>query len=285
MPTMESHGFSFFSVEAFAVPEYSDVMTRSILILGGTADARILAGQLAEDSGCRILLSMAGRTLSPVEQPVPMRSGGFGGAAGLADFIRTEGFDILVDATHPYAARISANAVEAARLANVPLVVLSRPVWPRQPGDTWQSVHTVGQAVTALGTVGRRVFLALGRQELLPFEAAPQHSYLIRSVDPVEPPLRTPDARYITARGPFVTEDEIGMLKENRIEVVISKNSGGSASYGKIEAARWLGLPVIMIERPQQLNDTPTNKVTVPDIATALTAIRHQLSLFENRGE
>lgn len=160
---------------------------------------------------------------SPVEQPVPMRSGGFGGAAGLADFIRTEGFDILVDATHPYAARISANAVEAARLADIPLVVLSRPVWPRQPGDTWQSVHTVGQAVTTLGTTGRRVFLALGRQELLPFEAAPQHSYLIRSVDPVEPPLTAPNARYITARGPFLTEDEIRMLEENRIEVVISK--------------------------------------------------------------
>ena len=282
---MDSHGFSSFSVEASAVPEYSDVMTRSILILGGTADARILAGRLAEDSGYQILLSMAGRTLSPVEQPVPMRSGGFGGAAGLADFIRTEGFDILVDATHPYAARISANAVDAARLADIPLVVLSRPVWPRQPGDTWQSVHTVGQAVTALGTVGRRVFLALGRQELLPFEAAPQHSYLIRSVDPVEPPLTAPNARYITARGPFLTEDEIGMLEENGIEVGISKNSGGSASYGKIEAARRLGLPVIMIERPQQLNDTPANNVTVPDIATALTAIRHQLSLFENRGE
>lgn len=282
---MESHGLSFFSVEALAVPEYSEVMTRSILILGGTADARILAGRLAEDSGYRILLSMAGRTLSPVEQPVSMRTGGFGGAAGLADFIRTEGFDILVDATHPYAARISANAVEAARLADIPLIALSRPVWPRQAGDKWQSVHTVGQAVNALGTAGRRVFLALGRQELLPFEAAPQHSYLIRSVDPVEPPLKAPDARYITARGPFVTEDEIRMLEENRIEVVISKNSGGSASYGKIEAARRLGLPVIMIERPQRLNDTPANNVTVPDIANALTAIRHQLSLFENRGE
>lgn len=228
---------------------------------------------------------MAGRTLSPAQQPVPMRSGGFGGAAGLADFMRTEGFDILVDATHPYAARISANAIEAARFADVPLIVLSRPVWQRQPGDTWQSVHTIGQAVAALGSDGRRVFLALGRQELLPFEAAPQHSYLIRSVDPVEPPLKAPDARYITARGPFLTADEIRMLEENRIEVVISKNSGGSASYGKIEAARQLGLPVIMIERPQQLNATPANNVTVPDIASALTAIRHQLSLFENRGE
>jgi len=260
-------------------------MTRSILILGGTADARILAGRLAEDSGYRILLSMAGRTLSPVEQPVPMRSGGFGGAAGLADFIRSEGFDILVDATHPYAARISANAVEAARLADIPLVALSRPAWQQQPGDRWQSVDTVELAVNALGDESRRVFLALGRQELLPFEAAPRHSYLIRSVDPLEPPLNVPDARYITARGPFALDDEIRMLEDNRIETVVSKNSGGSASYGKIEAARRLGLPVIMIERPQPLGDAPLKGATVPDIASALTAIRHQLSLFENRGE
>ncbi|ADY65714.1 cobalt-precorrin-6A reductase [Agrobacterium tumefaciens] len=260
-------------------------MTRSILILGGTADARILAGKLAVDSGYRILLSMAGRTLSPVEQPVPMRSGGFGGAAGLADFIRTGNFDILVDATHPYAARISANAVEAARLAKVPLVALSRPAWDRQPDDKWQRVDTVEQAVIALGDEGKRVFLALGRQELLPFEAAPQHSYLIRSVDPVEPPLKVPDARYITARGPFALDEEIRMLEENRIGTVVSKNSGGNASYGKIEAARRLGLPVVMIERPPQLNAAILDGANVPDIATALTAIRHQLSLFEKRGE
>jgi precorrin-6A/cobalt-precorrin-6A reductase len=260
-------------------------MTRSILILGGTADARILAGSLAEDSGYRILLSMAGRTLSPVEQPVPMRSGGFGGAVGLADFIRTGGFDILVDATHPYAAKISTNAVEAARLAKVPLVALSRSAWQRQPDDTWHGVDSVEQAVIALGSEGRRVFLALGRQELLPFEAAPQHSYLIRSVDPVEPPLKLPHARYITARGPFALDDEIRMLEENRIETLVSKNSGGSASYGKIEAARRLRLPVIMIERPRKRNDASMNDVTVPDIAAALTAIQHQLSLLEKRGE
>ena len=228
---------------------------------------------------------MAGRTLSPVEQPVPMRSGGFGGAAGLADFIRAEGFDILVDATHPYAARISANAIEAARLAKVPLVALSRAPWQRQSGDRWQSVDSAEQAVTALGHEGKRVFLALGRQELLPFESAPQHGYLIRSVDPVEPPLKVPDARYIAARGPFALDDEIRMLEENRIEAVVSKNSGGSASYGKIEAARQLGLPVIMIERPRQLNDAPLNGATVSDIASALTAISHQLSRLEKRGE
>ncbi|WP_144578340.1 cobalt-precorrin-6A reductase [Agrobacterium sp. DE0009] len=260
-------------------------MTRSILILGGTADARILAGRLAQESGYRILLSMAGRTLSPVEQPVPMRSGGFGGAGGLADFLRSGGFDILVDATHPYAARISANAVEAARFAKVPLVVLSRPAWQRQPGDIWHEVSSVEQAVAAIGSESKRVFLALGRQELLPFEAAPQHHYLIRSVDPVDPPLILPQARYMTARGPFALEDEIRMLAENRIDILVSKNSGGSASYGKIDAARRLGLPVIMIERPQQRSDPSTSAVTVSDIPAALTAIAHHLSLFEERGE
>lgn len=255
-------------------------MTRSILILGGTTDARLLAGKLAEDSGYYILLSMAGRTRTPVKQPVPTRTGGFGGPAGLANFIRAEKFDILVDATHPYAARISRNAAQAAALAEVPLVALDRPAWQKQPGDMWQSVLYTDEAVSMLGTAPRHIFLALGRQELLPFEAAPQHHYLIRSVDPVEPPLHLPNTRYITARGPFALDDEMAMLRDNGIEAVVSKNSGGDASYGKIEAARRLGIPVIMIERPER-PDVPT----VPDIEAALAAIRHQLSLAEKRGE
>ncbi|NWJ23171.1 cobalt-precorrin-6A reductase [Rhizobium sp. RM] len=255
-------------------------MTRSILILGGTTDARLLAGKLAEDSGFRILLSMAGRTRDPVKQPVPTRTGGFGGSAGLAEFIRNEKFDILVDATHPFAARISRNAAEAALLADTPLIALDRPAWRQQQGDRWQRVMTTHDAVTALGATPRHVFLALGRQELLPFEMAPQHSYLVRSVDPVEPPLKLPDIRYITARGPFVLDDEIAMLNDNGIEIVVSKNSGGNASYGKIEAARQLGIPVIMIERPER-----PDVATVPDIDTALAAIRHQFSLAEKRGE
>jgi precorrin-6A/cobalt-precorrin-6A reductase len=255
-------------------------MTHSILILGGTTDARLLAGKLADGSGDRILLSMAGRTREPVAQPVPVRSGGFGGAVGLANFIRENSFDLLVDATHPYAARISANAVEAAVLAAVPLVALERPAWERQAGDTWHSVASIEDAVTALGPHPKRAFLALGRQELLPFEAAPQHRYLIRSVDPVEPPLDLPEARYVTARGPFVLEDEKRMLSDAEIEIVVSKNSGGSASYGKIEAARLLGLPVIMIERPLRANTE-----TVSSIDAALAVIRHHIASLEKRGE
>jgi precorrin-6A/cobalt-precorrin-6A reductase len=255
-------------------------MTRSILILGGTADARILAGKLAEQPGYRLLLSMAGRTRNPVAQPVPMRTGGFGGASGLATFITENRFDLLVDATHPYAARITANAVEAAKLANIALVSLERPAWEKQSGDDWQSVADVESAVAAIGNTCTNAFLALGRQELLPFEAAPQHHYLIRSVDPVEPPLNVPNARYITARGPFAVADETRLLRENHTAFIVCKNSGGTAAYAKIEAARKLGVKVLMIERPAR-----ANTATVPNVNDALAAIRHQLSLLEERGE
>lgn len=239
-----------------------------------------MAGKLAEESGYRLLLSMAGRTRDPVPQPVPMRSGGFGGADGLAAFITENGFDLLVDATHPYAARISTNAAKAAEIANVPLIALERPAWEKRDGDDWQDVANVEAAVNALGPHSEHAFLALGRQELLPFETSPQHHYLIRSVDPVEPPLRVPHASYITARGPFAVEDEIELLRENRIRFIVSKNSGGTAAYAKIEAARKLGISVLMIARPPR----PAG-MTVPTINAALAAIRHQLSLMDERGE
>lgn len=224
-------------------------MKASILILGGTTEARQLAAHLAAE-GFDCLLSLAGRTKTPAAQPVPVRVGGFGGAEGLADFLRAGGFRLLVDATHPYAARISANAAQAAALSGVPVVALRRPGWVPQMGDNWQSVDSVTAAVAALGPAPRRVFLALGRNELLPFERALQHHYLIRSVDPVEPPLAVPQADYFTARGPFVEADERTLLEAQRVEVIVCKNSGGDAAYGKIAAARTLGLPVVMIERP-----------------------------------
>jgi precorrin-6A/cobalt-precorrin-6A reductase len=222
----------------------------SILILGGTTEARQIAGRLAALNRFRLELSLAGRTKTPVEQPVPVRTGGFGGAEGLARYLGENRVALMIDATHPYAAHISANADAAARMADVPLIALRRPGWNREAGDRWQEVDSVEQAVARLGHAPRRAFLALGRQELLPFEAAPQHRYLVRSVDPVEPPLELPDVRYITARGPFAEEDEIALLRDNRIAMIVSKNSGGAASYGKIAAARTLGLDVIMIRRP-----------------------------------
>ena len=225
-------------------------MQHSILILGGTTEARQLAEGLRDTGHFRLELSLAGRTRTPVVQPVPVRVGGFGGAQGLADYLKAQGFNVLIDATHPYAARMSANAAEASLHSGVPLIALRRPGWERQADDLWTEVESVEAAVAALGSQSRRAFLALGRQELLPFEASPQHDYLVRSVDPVEPPLDLPSVRYLTARGPFNEADERALLAENRIEVIVSKNSGGLASYGKIAAARALGLQVVIIRRP-----------------------------------
>jgi len=221
-----------------------------ILILGGTTEARELAGRLAKRTDLEVVVSLAGRTRSPAPQPVPVRSGGFGGAAGLADYLAKEGIDVLVDATHPYADIISANAATAARQAGVPLIVLRRPPWRAVAGDRWSEAADVPDTLRKLGERPRRVFVTLGRTELTPLVTAPQHFYLIRSVDPVEPPLPLPRASYVTDRGPFSAADDRALMSAHAIDAVIAKNSGGVASYGKIAAARALGIEVIMLGRP-----------------------------------
>ena len=222
-----------------------------ILILGGTTEARQLAERLAGAAGLDVTLSLAGRTASPAAQPVPVRVGGFGGAEGLADYLVSERIDALIDATHPYANVISANAAAAARRSGVPFIALRRPPWIAVAGRSLdRSERCRATAVRALGQTPRRVFVALGRNELAPFADAPQHRYLIRSVDPVDPPLPLPHVAYVTARGPFSEADDRALMTEHRIEVVIAKNSGGSATYGKIAAARALGIEVIMLRRP-----------------------------------
>lgn len=254
-------------------------MTHRILILGGTSEARHLAGKLAARADLSLMLSLAGRTESPVAQGVPVRSGGFGGAEGLVAYLRETGTDLLVDATHPYAAQISSNAAQAARLTGVPILALRRPGWVPVEGDRWTLVDTVGDAVQALGAVPRRAFLALGRQEVAAFEAAPQHHYLIRSVDPVIPKLAVPDATYLLARGPFREADERALLLEHRIDVVVSKNSGGEATYGKIAAARVLGIGLVMVRRPV-LPDVPSAK-SVDELAAQ---VDHLLDPVAERG-
>ncbi|MFB9978408.1 cobalt-precorrin-6A reductase [Mesorhizobium kowhaii] len=248
-------------------------MTHRILILGGTTEARQLAGKLAAGADCLVTLSLAGRTESPVAQGVPVRTGGFGGADGLAAHLRETGIDLLIDATHPYAAQISANAAQAARMAGVPVLALRRPGWEPVEGDRWTQVDTTGDAVQALGPAPRHVFLALGRQEVAAFEAAPQHHYLIRSVDPVEPKLAVPDATYLLARGPFRETEERALLEKHRIDAVVSKNSGGEATYGKIAAARAVGIEVVMVRRPA-LPDVPS-----AETVEALAAIVNQFGV------
>ena len=250
-----------------------------ILILGGTAEARALAECLAHRSDLIVTLSLAGRTALPARQPVPVRVGGFGGVEGLADYLRTERVDVLIDVTHPYAGVISANAAHAAQAAGVRLLALRRPSWPSVPGDRWIEVADVAGAVDALGGAPRRVFLAIGRKELAPFMRAPQHYYLIRSVDPVDPPLAVPRAAYVIARGPFSEDHDRALLRAHNIDVVVAKNSGGTGTYGKIAAARLLGLPVIMPARPR-----PPEVSAVETVEDALAWLDHVCAPCADRG-
>ena len=224
-------------------------------------------------------LSLAGRTAAPAALPVPVRSGGFGGAEGLAAYLAAERVAVLVDATHPYAAVMSANAARAAQIAAAPLVAFRRPPWAPVAGDRWTEVADVNAAVQALGAAPRRVFLALGRKEIAPFAQAPQHAYLVRSVDPIDPPLAVPHASYVLARGPFSEAEDRGLLAAHDIDVVVAKNSGGDATYGKIAAARALGISVIVLRRPP-LPDVPS----VATVDAALAFIDHAIAPQTARG-
>lgn len=247
-------------------------MAHRILILGGTTEARELAARLASRGDLAITLSLAGRTASPVAQPVPVRIGGFGGTEGLARHLRDERIRLLIDATHPFAARISANAVVAASMADVPLLTLLRPEWTPVTGDVWSVVDTIPEAVAALGEAPRKVFVTLGRQELRPLEDAPQHNYVIRSVDPVEPRINVPSAEYILDRGPFEEARERALLAAHGIEVILSKNSGGAAAYAKIAAARAQNISVILVRRPAVSGEA------VNDVDAAVAAVAHLLA-------
>ncbi|HEX3349836.1 MAG TPA: cobalt-precorrin-6A reductase [Acetobacteraceae bacterium] len=243
-----------------------------ILLLGGTSEASALARLLAGDARFAPTLSLAGRTRTPALPPIAHRIGGFGGPEGLADYLRVTDTDAIIDATHPFATRISANAAIAAQKTGVPLVRLTRPPWEPQQGDIWIPVDDMSRAAIALGPMPQRVLLTVGRQELAPFRAAPQHHYLIRSVDApgmTELPAR---ADVITARGPFAEADEIALMRERRIEVLVTKNSGAAATAAKLSAARRLGIPVVMIERPPEPVCGRTIIVHTPESARAWLA-------------
>jgi len=254
-------------------------MPHKILILGGTAEARQVAGVLAARGDCDVVLSLAGRIGNPIGQGVPVRIGGFGGVEGLAAYLKETAVGLRIDATHPYAARISANAAYAADEAGVPLLALRRPGWERTDGDRWTEVDDVAGAVRVLGGAPRHVFLTLGRQDVHAFEAAPQHYYLMRSVDPVEPPLALPNLETILARGPFETADELALLERRGIDALVSKNSGGAATYGKIAAARALGIEVVMVRRPA-LPEVPS----APTVHELIAMAGHWLGPVAARG-
>lgn len=219
-----------------------------ILLLGGTTEASALARLLA-GAGLDAVFSYAGRTAAPVGQPLPLRIGGFGGAEGLADYLRAEPISHVIDATHPFAAQMSRNAIAACAATGTPLLALQRPAWSAGPGDRWTHVPDIAAAAAALPDQPARVFLAIGKQNLDAFAGRPHH-YLLRLVDPPEGPLPVPDAEAVIARGPFTVEGDKALLRAHSITHLVAKNSGGAGAEAKLIAARALHLPVIMIDRP-----------------------------------
>jgi precorrin-6A/cobalt-precorrin-6A reductase len=230
---------------------------RHLLILGGTGEARALAGKAVAQLGerLRVTTSLAGRTRDFAWPAGELRRGGFGGAEGLAAYLREARIDLVVDATHPFAARISASALAACRSLSVPLLGLSRPPWARQAGDRWIEVPNADAAARAVMDLGRRAFLTIGRGELASFARAGEVHFLIRLVEPVEapPPLRS--FELIFGRGPFTEESERLIMTRHRIDVLVAKASGGAATGAKLAAARSLGTPVVLLRRPEQNAD------------------------------
>ncbi|MFJ6526888.1 cobalt-precorrin-6A reductase [Streptomyces longwoodensis] len=240
-------------------------MSPHVLILGGTTEARELAAVLAARPGVRVTTSLAGRVSRPGALDGEVRTGGFGGAGGLAAWIRDQDVAAVVDATHPFAAGITANAARAAAATGIPLVVLRRPGWSPGPGDRWHDVPSLEAAAALLPSLGRRALLTTGRLGLATFAHVRDVHFVVRSVEPPEPPLPS-DTRLVLARGPFTLADELALLRTHRVDVLVTKDSGGAATSPKLAAARTLGLPVVVVRRPA----LPDDVTAVPDVASAV---------------
>ena len=221
----------------------------NVLVLGGTTEASALAAELARHA-IAATLSYAGRVRNPRAQPVAVRVGGFGGAQGLADYLRVNAVTHLVDATHPFAATMSGNAVRAAAMAGLPLIALTRPAWAPVAGDRWHTVADIDAAVIALAGPARRIMLATGRMHVEAFAAQPQHHYLLRFVDAPDVAPALPHHTLVVDRGPFDVAGDVRLMRDHAIDVVVSKNAGGSGAEAKLVAARQLSVPIIMIDRP-----------------------------------
>ncbi|MFD9729035.1 cobalt-precorrin-6A reductase [Streptomyces sp. NPDC059072] len=222
---------------------------RHVLILGGTTEARRLAAALVDAGAGRVTTSLAGRVGSPVLPPGETRIGGFGGPAGLAEWIAAHRVTHLVDATHPFAERMSFNAAKAAALSGIPLLALRRPGWTPEPGDAWTFTDSLAEAAALLPSLGSRAFLTTGRMGLHTFAHLTETWFLVRSVDPPDAPA-PPRLEVVLARGPFTLDDERELLARHRIDVLVTKDSGGSATAPKLTAAREAGIPVLMVARP-----------------------------------
>lgn len=208
-------------------------------------------GLLAAHTEIKTILSLAGRTKNPILPQINHRIGGFGGVNGLADYIKKQGITALICATHPFARKMPFNALEAAKIANIPLLYLLRPAWKKQTGDSWLEVKNHKEAIYALGINAKNIFLTVGRLEIDEYQTAPQHFYVVRSIDEItKNPLK--NVIYITDRPPFSVENEHNIMRKHKIDFLITKNSGGFATEAKLTAARELNIPVILINRPNR---------------------------------
>ncbi|SDQ44427.1 cobalt-precorrin-6A reductase [Actinopolyspora saharensis] len=245
-------------------------MGARVLVLGGTAQARLLANQLNE-LGVPVVSSLAGRVRAPKLPAGEVRTGGFGGPAGMAEYLRDRGVTALVDATHPFAARISENAVTATADSGVEMLVLRRAPWTPGPGDDWHRVGSLPEAAETARRLGSRVLLTTGRQGLHHFARVRDRWFLARTVDAPDPPLPS-NMTTISARGPFTAESERELLRQQRIDVIVSKNSGGPMTEGKLAAARELGVPVVLVEQPR-----PPRAPAVDSVPEAIAWLRERV--------
>jgi precorrin-6A/cobalt-precorrin-6A reductase len=224
-------------------------MKKRLLILGGTGDAAQLAARVSQIPEIEAVTSLAGRTQQPSAVAGEVRIGGFGGASGLAAYLHECSIDLLIDATHPFADRISLNAAVAAAQCQIPHLILARPEWKQIEGDRWIEVDSHAAAARVLSQQSQRVFLTIGRQELGAFAGLDNIWFLMRAIDPPAPETRIPSGKLLLAKGPFSLASELQLLREYHIDTIVSKNSGGAATYAKIVAARELGIPVVMVQR------------------------------------
>jgi precorrin-6A/cobalt-precorrin-6A reductase len=235
-----------------------------ILILGGTGEARELAAALLT-AGTDVLSSLAGRVRDPRLPDGPVRVGGFGGPQGLAAFLQAEGITAVVDATHPFASGITANAAEAAARARVPLLVLRRPAWDADPA--WETVTDIHAAAATVGSwTGQAVFLTTGRRDLAAFAADDRHSFLVRTVDPPDGPLPA-RMTLIMDRGPYTVSGETALMRDHGVGLLVTKNSGGPMTAAKLQAAGDLGIGVVMVQRPP----LPRGSATVATVGEAIS--------------
>jgi len=245
---------------------------KRVLILGGTGDATELVVKAADIPEVEVITSLAGRTRQPIVPFGNTRIGGFGGLTGLITYLQAQPIDVLIDATHPFAAQISLNAAAAAAKVGIPHLMLIRPAWKPVAGDDWIDVDSNAAAAKVLPELAQRIFLTIGRQELAAF-AHLKTWFLMRMIDPPLPDTLVPLGQVLLDRGPFSLENERSLLQQYEIGAIVSKNSGGDATYAKIIAARERKIPVVMVQRPA----VPTGE-KVADVESAIAWLKNKVS-------